>query len=219
MKTVILFFFMIATTFVFGQKTYEFDYMIQYDFYWDHKTSRPTKYIYLTNSQNNEFTAVLTESDSTNYKLDFLDHKGNHSISTIRKNLFSSSKSLRMKCNDVKPHSNTRRSLAKRFDFLIKEDTIISGDLFGHYILKSRKHDDSAVEHYIIYTSLDQHLPILRYSTAFVKWESTMNLPNGIIFEKYLMNVDGKKRHKLVLKSYAITNKAIIVPEDCDYSK
>ncbi len=218
MRNALLFIFLISYVGTFAQRVYEFDYLIHYDFYWDHKTSRPAPYLYLTNSQNNEFTAVITESDSVTLKLDFLDHKGNHAIAKMAKGQFASTMDLWMKCSDVKPHSNTKKSLARRYEFKILKDTTISGRTLAHYILKSKKKDGNATEHYIVDTRLDRHLPILRYATAFTKWESTMNLPNGIISEKYLKGNNGKKRHRMVLKDYKTTNKAIIIPEDCDYS-
>lgn len=203
----------------FGQKTYEFDYLLEYDFYWDFRSPKPIKYLYLTNSQNNEFTAVVTKKDSATLKLDFLDHKGNHSINYINAEQFYTSFDFRIKCGNVKPHTNTKKSLIKRFDFIVLKDTLISGNSLGHYILKSNRKDESAIEHYIVDISLDNHLPILRYATAFGKWEATKNLPNGIISEKYLMGRNGKKRHKLTLKNYSKINKIITIPEDCDYSK
>lgn len=213
---VLLFF---ATMTSFGQKVYEFDHLIDYNFYWDHKTHEPVEYTYLTNSQNNEFTAVLIESDSVTLKLDLLDHKGNHAISYINRELFNSSSSLTIKCSDVRPHSNMKKSLIKRFDLIVQNDTLISGDQLGHYILRSRKNDNTAIEHYIVDISLDRHLPILRHSTAFGRWQRSQNLPNGIISERYLMGKNGKKRHRLVLKEYAVIHKSIRISEDCDYSE
>ncbi len=219
MKSLTLTVLLFVSVTVFSQKTYEFDYLLEYDFYWDYRTLEPTKYIYLTNSQNNEYSAVLTEKDSATLKLDFLDHKGNHSINDIGKEEIIKSNNFNVKCGDVRPHSNTKKSIIKRFDFIILNDTLISGKAFGHYILKSRRNDNSAIEHYIVNTSFDSHLPILRYATAFGKWELIKNLPNGIISEKYLISAKGKKRHKLVLKKYTEINKVILIPEDCDYSK
>jgi len=219
MKSLILAIFLSLGYTSLSQKIYEFDYLLEYDFYWDQRTPKPTKYLYLTNSQNNEYSAVITKKDSITYKLDFLDHKGNHSISYITKKQFTNSSGFTIKCNNVKPHSNTKKSLIKRFYFSVRKDTLISGGKFGHYALKSNRKNENATEHYIVDTSFKEHLPILRYATAFGKWEETKNLPNGIISERYLMGRNGKKRHKLILKNYSRIYKTITIPEDCDYSK
>jgi len=207
----------------YSQKKYLFDYMMEYDLK-DTDTSKVRKEIILTNSKDNSYILRVFEKDSSNFDLIFFDQNGIYSKSILDKKSFSRAEFITLNCGVVSGYGNPYKYQTKNYDFINKSDTIIEGQHYSHYFLKSNKPKKEkrkklATEHFIIEKNTSFHLPILEFSTTYEEWKLEKNIPNGIPKEMFLLSFNKKKYsffHKL--KQYARINKYVTIPEECNYT-
>lgn len=232
MKYLIILFISIST-FCHSQKQYQFDYLIEYDYilYKDSvKTKNQnyraedeiTKKYYLTNSKNNDFYAIVTEYDSLNYKMHFRDYKGNHSKALFPKAIFDIAEFINIDCHHVNRFHNPYKYQIKNYDFHVLNDTIIEEKAYSMYKLshvnpkKSRRRKLGSNIH-IVDKETQFHLPILSFATAYEEWKTNKNLPNGIFYEKHLIDFNGNLDSTERLLNITKINKKIIIPDACNY--
>lgn len=226
--------FLLFSTYCFSQKQYEFDYRIEYELtlYKDSIKikNRPfrekdeiTRKYYLTNSKKNNYSAVITDLDSINYKMIFKDENGIYSNVTISKSDFDKAEFVNIDCKYVSKYGNPYKYQTKNYDFFELKDTLINGKTFSKYKLESIKpkkvkRRKLGTQFYIIDTKTEFHVPILNFSTAYEEWKSKRKLPNGIFLEKYFIDYYGQLDSKEKLINYWKTDKKIVINNDCDYT-
>ncbi|OBX25947.1 hypothetical protein LX77_01550 [Gelidibacter algens] len=226
--------YLLFSTICFSQKIYEFDYLIEYEqtFYKDslkipnHKfreKEEKRKIYYLTNSKKNNYNAFITELDSLNYQMFFKDEKGiSANVKVLKSELFKA-EFIDIDCNSVSHHFHFRYQ-TKNYDFFQLNDTLINGKSYARYKLasikpKRVKKKKIGTKFYIIAKETSFHLPILDFYTAYQQWKTNKNIPNGIFYEKYFIEYNGKLSTKVTLINYWKTDQKIVIDEACDYTK
>lgn len=232
----VLIVFLLSSTYIFSQKQYQFDYLIEYKLtlYKDaikiknrpfRKKDKIIKKYYLTNSKKNNYTAVITELDSLNYKMIFKDENGTYSNVVILKSEFHKAEFIDIDCKYVSRYRNPYKYQTNNYDFFELKDTLIDGITYSRYKLESIKpkkvkKKKLGSEFYIISNKTDFHLPILSFSTAYEEWKTNKNLPNGIFYQKYFIDfykqIDSKES---LVNNYWKIDKKIFIKKECDYSK
>ncbi len=225
----------LITTSSFSQKRYEFDYVLEYEktYFKDtlktkhcqcrEKDSIIKKY-YLTNSKQNNYTAVITEVDSSTYKMIFKDEKGLYANVTMLKSDFYKAESIRIGCESVREFDNRFKYKTKDYSFFKLPDTVINGASLSTYKLESllkpktikKKH--IATLYLIIERDTEFHLPVFEFSTAYEEWKKEGHLQNGIFREKYLIDHRGHLEYKERLLNHGPANKTIDIGDGCDFS-
>jgi hypothetical protein len=225
--------FILISTYCFSQKQYEFDYLLEYEmtFYKDsiknqkfRKEDQTIKKYYFTNSKKNNYSAVITELDSLNYKMIFKDEKGIFSAVTFLKSDLNKAEFINIGCKSVTRYKNPFKYQTKNYDFFKLNDTIIDGKNYWMYKLESIKpkrvkRKKLGTEFYIIDKGTLFHLPVLTFSTAYEEWKKEGNLPNGIFQQKYFIDYFGQLVIKEKLINYWKINKKIVITNDCDYTE
>ncbi|NLP59489.1 hypothetical protein [Lutibacter sp. B1] len=231
MKKIILIITILTLTKFYAQKTYEFDYVIEYEttFYKDSIKTKNSHFrdhqkkihrYYLTNSKNNDYFAIIIEKDSLNYRVMFIDYNGIYSDVIFSKSDLNNAEFINIKCENVSKYFNPQKYQSKNYDFFVLNDTVINNKSFSMYKFSSikpkiEKRKKLGTDFFIINKSTDFHLPILTHSTEYEKWNLKKNIPNGIMKERYLINYFGKiSQHEKLIK-YEKTDKKIIVPKGC----
>ncbi len=225
----------LTTTLCFSQKQYEFDYLIEYELTTYKDSIRPknrllrnkdkiSKKYYLTNSKKNNYTAIITEFDSLNYSMEFVDYNGIYSKINFLKSELNKAEFIKIKCQNVSKFSNPFKYQIRNYSFSEFNDTILNDKPYGVHKFASIKPNrikrkKLGSEFYIIDKETSFHLPILNRATAYEEWKKERNIPNGIFIEKYFINYFGHLSSKEKLKGYWKVNKKIIVDSDCDYTK
>lgn len=226
---------LLFSTYCFSQKQYEFDYLIEYELtlYKDsikiknrpfREKDETIKKYYLTNSKKNNYTTVLTELDSLNFKMAFKDENGIHSNVIILKSDLYKAEFIDINCKDVFKCINPYKYQTKNHAFFELNDTLINRKTYSRYKLestrpKSVKRKKLGTEFYIIDKTTKFHLPILTFSTAYEKWKTDKTLPNGIFFEKYFIDFYGRLDSKETLINYRKIDKKILIQKECDYTQ
>ncbi|MGY0393296.1 hypothetical protein ACW5R3_12155 [Bizionia sp. KMM 8389] len=227
--------FLLISTYCFSQKQYEFDYLIEYEmtFYKDsikiknrkfRKEDKTIKKYYLTNSKKNNYSAVITELDSLNYKMIFKDENGIYSNVTFLKSGLNKAEFINIDCKNVSRYENPFKYQTKNYDFFKLNDTVIGEKTFRMFKLESIKpkrvkRKKLGTEFYIIDKETSFHLPVLNFSTAYEEWKKEGNLPNGIFQQKYFIDYYGQLDSKEKLINYWKIDKKIVINNDCDYTE
>jgi len=222
----------LSITNFYAQKTYEFDYLIEYEFniFKDsikiknqhfYEQDKQIHRYYLTNSKNNDYYAVITEKDSLYYKLVFIDHNGIYSNVEFLKSDLNKAEFINIDCKNVTKTTNPYKYKTKYYDLVSLKDTIINNESFWHYKMTSNKPKKKRKEKigttfYIIDKSSNFHLPLLTFSTLYEKWKLNKELPNGLIKEKYYENYYGRLSSNEKLIEYKKIDKKIIIPKKCN---
>lgn len=232
---VLLSILLLFSTYCFSQKQYEFDYLIEYEmtFYKDsikiknrpfREENKAIKRYYLTNSKKNNYSAVITEMDSLNYKMIFKDQDGIYANVIILKSDLNKAEFINIDCEYVSRYQNQFKFKTKYYEFFKLDDTLINEKSYNRYKMESikpkrTKKDKLGTEFYVIDKESSFHLPILNFSTAYEEWKIERNLPNGIFYEKYFIDYYGQLDSKETLINYWKIDKKIVINKDCDYTE
>ena len=194
-------------SFSFGQKSYEFDTLLEYEcrFNTSKSDTLVTQYIY-TNSKDNSYYITVRGHDKLNYSLEFADIDNYHSVvKVLRSQLFNSNLISIDNCKNVHKMTNRYKSKIRNYAFTIQSDTIISSKTYKSYTLKylkskrKKKKNKIGTNHYIIKNNTEYHLPILTHPLTYNEWKKENNIPNGIYKEYFFYNHNDKitNHHKL----------------------
>lgn len=226
MKQLTILILTLSTVLCFSQKRYEFDYLIEYKrtFYKDSLTEKTISRFYLTNSKKNSYLAVITNSDSLNYQMDFKDENGLTFNVNFLKSDLNKAEFINAECGYISKYRNPYKFRIKEYDFFNLKDTLINGIEFARYKLtsikpKKEKRKKLGTEIYIIDKNTKFHLPVLYSPTAYEEWKSKKNVPNGIFKERLLFDYYGNLSVKEEMIGYHKINKTIIIDEKCDYTQ
>ncbi len=214
-----LLFFLFFTINIFSQNNYKFNYISEYKvyFYKDEQISFK-KILYLTNSNNNNYIAEITEKDSI-YKVRFLDYKKKYSVFFISKNEFLKSKTIVIPNSYFKKDKNTFEFQVNNYAFYNLKDTLYNNTKYSHYKLSSKKQNRAlnkkiGTYHYIIDKKTGFHKPILIHPTAIAEYRSKKNIPNGIYHEKIFIDFRGRKKESWKHIRTKKLHKEIIIKPD-----
>ena len=219
----LLFLLFTISQFSFGQKKYSFDYAIQYNFQTS-DTPKVQNRFYLTNSKDNSYVLWVTEEDSLNYKLFFIDQNGIASTTYLNRKDFFRAETIYLKCDFVTRYSNPFKNQTNNYDFINQKDTLINNISYPLYIIKSNKpkrekRKKLATIHFIVEKNTAFHLPILLDATPYEEWKKEKNIPNGIAKQIYSIDYSEKKMfYTFNLVGYTKIEKFLIVPDECDYT-
>jgi hypothetical protein len=226
MKSLLTVLLTIATSFLFSQKKYAFDYLIEFKntYYKNSHTEITISGFYLTNSKNNNYTACVTSLDSMNYKMKFKDENGLSFNVNFKKVDLEKAEFINVNCYYVSNYNNPFKVRIEEYDFFNLKDTIIDETQYSRYKLSSidprkEKKKKLGTEYYIIDNNTKFHLPVLFFSTAYEEWKSKKNIPNGIFKEKLMVGYNGKLVIRQKMMGYRQINKTIIIDEQCDYTR
>lgn len=215
--------FLVFCIAVHGQEKYSFDYMLEYSLK-KTATSKIEKSYILTNSKDNSYTLRIEENDSLNFVFNFLDQNGYRSTTYNSKANFFKADIINVECKFVSRFVNPFKYQTKNYDFINLSDTLIEGNQYSHYILKSNKPKQVkklklGVLHYIIEKETSNHLPILAFPTAYEEWKLEKNIPNGIPKEMYFEKQEGivnQNFYKLI--QITKIDKQLTITGGCDFS-
>lgn len=224
--------FLLIPIICFSQKQYEFDYLIEYEttFFKDcceienpaynEKNKTLTTY-YLTNSKKNNYTAVITELDSLNFKMIFKDEDGIYSNIKVLKSDLNKAEFINIKCESIKRRINPFKYKTEYYSFFKLDDTLLNGKSYSKFKLeainpKRARRQKIGTEFYIIDKETSFHLPLLNFSTAYEEWKKERSLPNGLFIEKYFINYKGDLITNEKLINYLKIDKKIVINDDCD---
>jgi hypothetical protein len=199
----------------FAQKSYEFDYVMQYQCIPRAPGAAYTEYRFL-NSKDNSIILMVRE-DKGDVLMKMIVDKTAYYGKTPREDFFVEAISL--KC----PYSNTITSDKKKKDYTVirQPDTIINTESFRHYILqplndKKIEKEKLLPEHYIIGQFPGFDVPFMgAYDWAAKIWESVMPLPNGILNEFYESDSSGIVQSSVKLVEVVKLKKIIYIDKNC----
>lgn len=213
----------VASNSLYSQKTYTFDYVLQYDLQIKKGAPIQKEYYYI-NSKDNSYKMSVVEKDSLNFTINFLDYVGNHAVVYFAKAEFLKSESISIPCKFVQIYG-TNKLQTKNYDFSSLNDTLIYGVSYYHYVLKSssiqrEKRKKISRAHYIIDKESAFHLPIFFEDTAYEEWKVEKSIPNGFVFMEFCANTVNQELFLIrrLVKKESI-NKQLVVPDECDYEK
>lgn len=231
----LIFLFFLCTSLCFSQQQYAFDYLLEYEvrYYKDaiasinhntRKHDKTFKKYYLTNSKENNYSAVITELDSLHYNMFFKDENGISAMVNFLKTDLNNAEFIAIDCAGVNAYRNDYKHRTKDYDFFKLKDTVINEKTYHRIKLaslnpKKAKRQKLASKFYIIDKETSFHLPVLTHATAYEEWKLERNFPNGLIYQNYLINHDGRLSGTETLISYRKIDKKILIAEDCDYTK
>lgn len=179
---------------------------------------------YLTNSKNNNYIAIVQDSDSLSYKMTFKDEKGIISDVKISKSDLKSAEFINFECKHVNRYWNYFKNKKKHYGFFNLSDTIINGERYSRYKLQSTnpkraKRKKLGTFYFIIDKETSFHLPILDHPLGYATWKYNRNLPKGMFFEKYFIDHQGKLHSRERVLNYWKIDKKFVIGEDCGYTK
>jgi hypothetical protein len=225
LQFVLLFF----TTFCFAQKEYSFDHLIHYEYtrFIDSATTKSSDIYYLTNSNQNDYFAVMSEADSLNFHVYLKDENGIESRVRLPKANFSSAGESRMeiKCASIfKYEPSDWKYLTNVYAYSAKKDTLINSKNYISFILACKnpelnKNRNIGSFQYIMDETSEFHLPVLTSSVALEEWKLDKKLPNTIYKEKIYTNNLNQIEFKEDLIDFKKVAVTIFIPEGCDLAK
>ncbi len=205
----------------FGQKKYQFDYLLEYEFKSSVDSSFNQTLYFITNSKDNSYYAKIRSIDTLSFRLVFKVQDLLLADVKLKKHDFFNLESLTINCESNYLFENPFKFRVKEYEFNMLSDTIIDNKYLVYYKLqytgkrKIKKSRPVGTNYYIIEDSTQFHLPILTHSTAFEEWKKERNIPNGIFKEKIFYNYKNEISYKYILKEYHSINQTIIVPDKC----
>jgi hypothetical protein len=212
-KTIHYIFALFAISLSYGQKTYKFDYVLEYELEYDAETGKvhSHKYYYFINSADNSAMFLVSE-DNDEVRMRLQTEKGKFYYSTMpREDFFVEAISL--KC----PGSGSFPNEPKLSDYEVKvaADTVINTQRYKHRVLKPEK-DKLPTEHYIIESNPLFSNPVLApFELGFRFWKKGANIPAGLLKEWYSQDNEGKITAKLKLLQFIKLKKIIMVDKNC----
>lgn len=225
-KTCLVFIFIAISSTLYSQKTYEFDYILEYEYNNDILT-KPHNYFKFTNSKDNSYVLTVTEKDEDNFYLWLVDAKGLESASIILKSDFFEVETIGVKCQQVREFIDTnKKKHLNEYSFVNLNDTVINTVSHKHYMIKyndQKKAERKNIPdiHYIVQNKTEFHVPnFFPESPAFINWHNNKKaVPDGIYLKAFNKLPDGTIEKENTLLQYAKIKKIIIIDGECDYTK
>lgn len=221
----ILLILILSQTF-YAQKTYKFDYMLEYKNEIDltKLISNPT---YFINSKVNNYHILTYKKDSLNIGFHFGDMDGKKQprvFTDVKESSFNNTKSISVSCEAISYNGEYPfKNKVKDYYFENLKDTIIDNISYYHYAIKCnrsvkyQKKKNIHQFHYIVDKNSSSFLPFLNFPTAYEEWKTDKKIiPNGILKIKFYSNWENKITDKWVLDKITAIEKEIVIPENCN---
>lgn len=212
MKKVFCLAFLFFGNYFYGQSTYCFDYLIEYQSIKPGDSIVKTLYL-LTNSKDNTYYVSLSSENENTFNFNF-NHDAFRSFSLTDRKPFFQAKTIKIPCETV--HLQKDEINLKRYDFNVYSDTLIEEKSYKYYTMQYRKESDekrykNGKSYYIIQNETEFHKPLKIFSSAFDVALTSETFPNGIAREIYNTGKNGLRfRFKLV--SYTKVDRTIVIP-------
>ncbi len=216
-------FLLLLVNISFSQKTYIFDYLLEYEYQSTENEAVEIKYIY-TNSKDNNYNATVMNYKPKYYKLFLVDDfTGVRSLTSIPTENIENVGTINLNCNDININRSGEVKQSKLFIFDNLKDTIINEIAHKHYTLdyvskRKKKTYQSGIRHYLVENNTQFHKPMICFSYVFDQHVTSNNIPNGIAREMYSINSfrNNQKEEIYKLKSIIEINMKMVIPADCD---
>ena len=202
--------------FSFSQKSYRFDYLLEYEIY-NYKDSISMPKYYLTNSLDNSYFAVVTKKNKKTFIINFTDYNGVSSTFELDKdNLFKEEPIIINRDYIKKFTYSKKKNKRNKMKFKILKDTVIEQYQLKHYKFYSTdsrksKRKKLREQHYYIDDNDGLHLPILDNTNAFDVWNLDGNISKSIYRFKYEFNYLGEVLFKEKLKQITRIKKILLI--------
>lgn len=209
----------------YAQKTYEFDYILEYKNKIDSTKliSNPT---YFINSKANNYYILIFKRDSLNIGFHFGDMEGKKQprvFTDVNESAFNNPNSISVSCEAISFTGEYYfKYKVKDYYFENLKDTIVDGVSYYHYVIKSnrslkyQKRKNIYQFHYIVDKNSSSFLPLLDFQTVYEEWKTNKKIiPNGILKIKYYSNWENKITDKWILEKITTIKKELVIPENC----
>lgn len=185
----------LISTICYSQNKYFFDSKIEYEFTNHSNPSKNGIKTYYTNSKDNSYSITRTVLDSTTSEIEFIDSNGVQLRKKVRNEIFNN-ENIYVTRNEIRNYSYPFTYQLDNYHFSEVNDTIISNKAFKQISflsndLKRAKKKKLGTLQYIFDTDFD-HQPLLTFSTAFEVWKVTRKMPNGLIVQSHLRDIQNK---------------------------
>ena len=131
------FFIFILPLFSYTQKSYELDYSLAYEANFFRADTISKDRLFLTKYNDNSYYALITKSDSLNYRIIFHDRDSIHADVTMSNEVFNSDVDINIDCKNVSPYKNTNQHLVKNYEYIRLNDTVFNSRIAYVYKLQS----------------------------------------------------------------------------------
>ena len=208
-KVLLLLVILSVFEFSFSQKSYRFDYLLEYELY-NYKDSISMPKYYLTNSLDNSYFAVVTKKNKKTFIINFTDYNGVSSTFELDKDNLFKKEPIIINRDYVKKFTySKKKNKRNKMKFKILKDTVIEQYQLKHYEFystHSRKSKRKKLReyHYYIDDNDGFHLPILDNTNAFDVWNLDGNISKSIYKFKYEFNYLGEVLFKEKLKKLIV---------------
>lgn len=215
----ILFFFPL---FLFSQRSFDFDYSLVYETTYFKEDTTSVNKIFLVNSKDNSYYALLTKADSLSYNLILHQRDSLHAEVQINKDLFLNDMAINMDCKAIVPFRNPYKYQIKNYDFIKLNDTVLNAKVLKTYVLKSNlnerkiKRKKIGYNSYLIDSTIKDFKPNFEHETAYEEWKTEQLFHNGVFVSKIFYDSEGNKRVVQNLIEFKPVNRFINIIEDCN---
>ena len=221
-KIIYLFCFLLTVSICLAQKSYEFDYVLEYNISPKSENNSVlekgyTKYDFINSKDNSYILTVSETKEKINMWLT-LSSGQTFFGDIIKGDFFVEAISLKCPKNWFKNNSDYEN--LKDFQLNVEDDTIINTEVFKQFALqplnkKDIKKFNLKTFYYIVDNKFNFKYPILQPTGAlFRKWKKGEKIPNGFVKEVY-EKTDKGKRVLMELVQCVPTKKIILIDDKC----
>jgi hypothetical protein len=206
----------LISTICYSQNIYYFDSKTDYEFTNHLDTTKNCIKTYYTNSKDNSYSIYRIMLDSTTSNIEFIDSNGVYVKKKVSNSIFNN-KNIYIARNEIRNYTYLFLYQLNNYHFSEVNDTIISNKAYKHITflsndLKRAKRKKLGTLQYIFDTDLD-HQPLLTFSTAFEVWRVTRKMPNGLVVQSHLRDIQNKLVFSEKLRQINSITLYLIIPE------
>lgn len=206
----------LISTICYSQNKYFFDSKIEYEFTNHLDPTKNCIKTYYTNSKDNSYSIYRIVLDSTTSKIEFIDSKGTYLKKKVSNSIFNNANVYFSK-SEIRNYAYPFLYQLDNYHFSEVNDTILNNKAYKQIYflsndLKRAKKKNLGTLQYIFDTNFD-HQPLLQFSTAFEVWKLTRKIPNGLIMESHLRNVQNKLVYSEKLRQLSSMVMYLIITE------
>ncbi|GAB4153730.1 MAG: hypothetical protein Tsb0033_00670 [Winogradskyella sp.] len=218
MRFLLLFFPLVLVS----QKAFNFDYTLVYKTTYFKEDTTTVNRIFLVNSKDNSYYALLTKNDSLRYNLILHQRDSLHAEVQINKDLFLNGEAINMDCKTIVPFRNPYKNQIKYYDFIKLNDTVLDAKVLKTYVLKSNlnerkiKRKKIGYNSYLIDSTIKDFKPNFDHETAYEEWKTDYVFPNGVFVSKIFYDSEANKRVEQNLIEFKPVHRFITIIEDCN---
>lgn len=212
--------FLLGFSVSYSQKSYEFDYVVEYEnseIRGNTVVKKRLSYQFFNSKDNSYVLSVVDDAVKT--KMWLILNDGQTFYGDIDSKDFLV-QGISLKCPKSWKKNNQQYEKLKEYDVIIHKDTLFGSQLFHHYVVNPLIKNRTETHYpfpvgFIIDNSLDLNIPILNPTgLIYRKWKKGQAIPNGIIKESYMITDKGNLA-VLKLLQCVKTQKIIFIDKNC----